>query len=383
MKIAIRDSLRQLALAIKMIRQKLVFRARFIQPTSLARECVHASEVEPEKIPLPPEFHARSRSYRTHPIAEFSREDACIYSFEHDFSVHEARFVRMRADTFLDVDHQARQPLPILSKPFTEKPTEERRTLVMPWGGGGASYGDFIIKLLPKLARLLDILPEDERGDVGICLPYFHQHAWATNYLALMGIKRTQILDGATTVMIPAGGRLVIGSGPQHGHGISHPQDVSAMIRMLHPNVPVPLDPPWRKIYISRKMGRKMLNEADLIIGLEKRGFEIVHLEEMPLSGQIQLFQEASIIVGPHGAGHANIIWSSPGTQLLEVFHPSWMHPCYALLSQMLGIRYDCLVGYEGNARGAWSERSRYGIFENPSISPDIFFHKIDSIISI
>jgi capsular polysaccharide biosynthesis protein len=380
MKIAIRDSLRHLALAMKLIRHRLVVRARFIQPSSLAGECVHASAVAPDKIRLPPEFRARSRSYRSHPMAEFAREDACICSFGHDLSVHEARFVRVRADTFIDVDHQARELLPILGKPFTEKPTEERKTLVMPWGGGGASYGDFIIKLLPKLARLLDALPEDECGDACVCLPHFHQYEWAVDYLSLMGIKRIRILDGANTVMIPAGGKLVLGTGPQLGHGISHPHDIIAMIRRLRQNAPVPLDPPWRKIYISRKMGRKMLNEADLIIGLEKRGFEIVHLEELSLSRQIKLFQEAAVITGPHGAGHANIIWSLPGTQLLEVFHPSWMHPCYALLSEILGLGYHCLVGHDGEAQGSWTEKSRYGIFEDPSIDSEVFFRKLDTI---
>lgn len=124
-----------------------------------------------------------------------------------------------------------------------------------------------------------------------------------------------------------------------------------------------------------------MANEGELIDGLRMRDFEIVFLEEFSLIEQIRLFQEAHIIVGPHGAGHSNIMWSAPGTHLLKVFHPSWMHPCYALLSGMKKIHYHCLVGYSGMSRGRWTGISYFGIFENPAIDPKILFEKIDHLL--
>ena len=378
--ILIRDSLRQFVLALQRIRHRLVVRVRFINTSSLQEQRIHAYPVDPEDMPLAAEFFARSNIYRSRPVVKFSREEAGIYRFGHGISIHEARFIRFQEDTLIDVGQQSRDPLSILRKPFAKKPTEERKRLLMPWDGGGASYGDFIIKVLPKLSRLLDAMPADARGDYDICLSHFHQCTWAVEYLALMGIEKARILDGNTTILVPEGGELILGTGPQLGHGIAHPSDIRAMMRRLNSSVPSPPVNPWRKIYISRKTGRKMLNEDELIRGLRERNFEIIHLEELSLGGQIKLFQEAAVIAGPHGAGHANIIWSSPGAQLLEVFHPSWMHPSYAILSGILGIGYHCLVGHKDDKKGSWTEKSRYGIFEDPSIDPEVFFRKLDTL---
>lgn len=383
MKIWIKDFLRQIILWIKMLRFKVLVRARFSQPPSLSHACRSVQIIAREKIGLPREFLALSHTYRSGSKPEFEEEEAYACSPDRQIRVHEAKFVSLGGGRYLDVGNQSHEPWPILRKPLAPKPTEMRTTLVMPWGSGGASYGDFIIKVLPKLARLLATIPESERADLGICLPYFHRHAWALDYLTLLGIGKHQILDGSTTILIPAGGELILGSGPKQGHGIAHPQDIREMIRQLAQNIPAPPLKPWRRLYISRNTGRKMANESALIGGLSQRGFEIVCLETLALHEQIRLFQEAAIIAGPHGAGHANIIWSSPGTQILEVFHPSWMHPCYAFLSEMLGIRHHCLVGYDGKSRGSWTERSRYGIFEDPEVAPGVFFQKLDSLISL
>jgi capsular polysaccharide biosynthesis protein len=215
---------------------------------------------------------------------------------------------------------------------------------------------------------------------LAVLLPDFHLHPWAMEYLSLLGIRANQVLDGGNRIVIPPHGKLVLGTGPSSAHGIAHPTDIAQLIKLLAPVLPPPPAKPWRRLYISRKMGRMMANERDLVAGLLARNFELIRLEDLPLMEQIRLFQEASYIVGPHGAGHANIMWSAPGTRILEVFHPSWMHPCYALLAKMRGIGHHSLVGFSGSSKGTWTPRSRFGIFEDPAIHPDVFFRKIDQI---
>jgi hypothetical protein len=336
----------------------------------------------PEVLPLPTEFRKRSSNYKKTGSASFGNEETYQASFPSEVSVHDAKLVRIAPNTFIDVGHQALEQWPILAHPFRLKPTRQCSKLLMPWGHGGASYGDFIIKVLPKLSRLLASVPAEERSSIGICLPHFTRHPWAVEYLALLGIDRKQIYDETTTVVVPSHGNVILGSGPATGHGISHPQDLRLMIQTLTGELQSVVPTPWRRLYISRKTGRSMSNESELIDGLRDRGFEILHLEELSLQEQISRFREASLVVGAHGAGHANIIWCIPGTHLVEVFHPSWMHPCYALLSQILGINYHCLVGEEDRSSGRWTEMSRYGIFENPAITPALLFNKIDSLIS-
>lgn len=381
MKVFFRDTLRQLARPFRRIRHQWQVRARFCQAVELQETTVTRRSVGPESLSLPKEFLARSRSYRRQECASFDGEEIHYCSFPHEVSVHEAKFIRLGPDRYLDAGLQSLEPWPILGGPFSPRASHSCAKLLVPWGHGGASYGDFLIKVLPKLARLLDAVPAGERTEVGVCLPHFTRHPWAMDYLRLLGLRDDQIHDESTTVIVPPHGTIILGSGPQAGHGIAHPADLRAMLGQLHHAKPPSDKPPWRRLYISRKTGRRMANEDDLLDGLAERGFECVQLEDLSLDEQISRFQEAAIIAGPHGAGHANILWASPGTRLLEVFHPDWMHPCYALLSQILGLHYHCLVGRSGGSRGSWTEKSRYGIFENPAIEAATFFDTLDTLI--
>ena len=79
-----------------------------------------------------------------------------------------------------------------------------------------------------------------------------------------------------------------------------------------------------RRIYISRRIAsqRRVINEVALIKLLKKRSFDIVVLEEMTVAEQAKLFNNASVVVGPHGAGLTNLLFCQPLTQVLEIINP-------------------------------------------------------------
>ena len=81
----------------------------------------------------------------------------------------------------------------------------------------------------------------------------------------------------------------------------------------------------YEKIYISRSDSahRKILNEIELIELLKKLNFQIITLSEMNIFDQINLFKKAKVIIGYHGAGFANLVFSSPKIKVVEI-HP---HP--------------------------------------------------------
>jgi capsular polysaccharide biosynthesis protein len=65
------------------------------------------------------------------------------------------------------------------------------------------------------------------------------------------------------------------------------------------------------KIYVSRTKTRRSIRGENLIEEyLSNRGFAIIYSEELTFEDQIQIFTKAKIIVGLHGAGLANTIWS-------------------------------------------------------------------------
>jgi hypothetical protein len=82
---------------------------------------------------------------------------------------------------------------------------------------------------------------------------------------------------------------------------------------------------PQRRIYVSRKLttARRVINDDAVVELLRDFDFETIHLEQMPLTEQIKIFRESNVIIGPHGAGLANIVFSSPGITLIEFLQES------------------------------------------------------------
>ncbi|WP_193556156.1 glycosyltransferase family 61 protein [Paenibacillus ginsengarvi] len=101
------------------------------------------------------------------------------------------------------------------------------------------------------------------------------------------------------------------------------------------------------RLFISRARAskRKLLNEAELMNHLSKRGFRSVELETMPVAEQIKLFASAEIVIGPHGAGLTNLLFCKPGTKVIELFSPNHMHTCYPVVSHHTGLEHYYLVG--------------------------------------
>lgn len=75
------------------------------------------------------------------------------------------------------------------------------------------------------------------------------------------------------------------------------------------------------KIYISRGKARhmKVLNESELEDILIPRGFIKVFTEDLTFDEQVQLLNNASIVISSHGSGLANVIFMQPGTHMINL----------------------------------------------------------------
>jgi len=101
------------------------------------------------------------------------------------------------------------------------------------------------------------------------------------------------------------------------------------------------------RIYISRALAntRRVLNEAEVIGLLAKRGFTSYRLEDMRWLDQVRLFADAEIVVGAHGAGFTNCVFSQPGTRIIEFIEPSYVYPCFYWQALACDQEYWYLVG--------------------------------------
>lgn len=99
-------------------------------------------------------------------------------------------------------------------------------------------------------------------------------------------------------------------------------------------------------LYVSRRRApaRRLAGEERLEADLVARGFEVVHGQDLSLPEQIARFARAEIIVGPHGAGLANLVWAEPPCRLVEVFPAGMFNDCYARLALQSGHDYRWLV---------------------------------------
>lgn len=60
----------------------------------------------------------------------------------------------------------------------------------------------------------------------------------------------------------------------------------------------------------------------------------------MSLLEQIQLFANAEIVIGPHGAGMANILFCDPGTKVVELFSRDMRNYCMLNIAEIVGLDY-------------------------------------------
>lgn len=108
----------------------------------------------------------------------------------------------------------------------------------------------------------------------------------------------------------------------------------------------IPLKPcqPHRRLYVPRNVGsRKVANEPDLYPILQRHGFELYLPDKS--DDQAQIFHEAAIVIAPHGAALANLVFCQPGSIVLELMSVEHIKPYFYALAQVAGLNHGYIVG--------------------------------------
>lgn len=99
--------------------------------------------------------------------------------------------------------------------------------------------------------------------------------------------------------------------------------------------------PRSKKVFINREKGRRaLIDENRGLETLKDRGFEILNLEKMTVSTAASIFNSAEFVLGPHGAGFSNLVFSRPKTKVLESFSRH-VSSEFFLLSQEIGAEHE------------------------------------------
>ncbi len=118
------------------------------------------------------------------------------------------------------------------------------------------------------------------------------------------------------------------------------------------------------RIYVSRaKAGRRRVgNEAELRTALAAVGFETVYAEDLTWEEQIAVFRAARVVVAPHGAGLANLVFCAPGARVVELVGRGYFNPTFWRLAALRGLDYRPLVSGDGERLGETREFNRADI---------------------
>ncbi len=100
-----------------------------------------------------------------------------------------------------------------------------------------------------------------------------------------------------------------------------------------------------RRIFISRKKTRRLLNEIEVERTLIGYGFKKVYFEDIPLCQQWSLAKNAEAIVAIHGAALFNLVFNRNSVKLVELFHPGYFVHGYRQLVNAIGGTWCGVTG--------------------------------------
>lgn len=106
-----------------------------------------------------------------------------------------------------------------------------------------------------------------------------------------------------------------------------------------------------RLLYVSRRhaKSRRLMNEDDLCAALATEfGVDRIDNEMMSLIEQVQCYRDATVIIGPHGAGLTNLLFASRPSLLIE-FYCLQRQFFFEDAARCLGVRYEAIEGERVN----------------------------------
>lgn len=103
----------------------------------------------------------------------------------------------------------------------------------------------------------------------------------------------------------------------------------------------------FKKVFIDRSDSKlkhcKLINNNEIKRFLKSKGFKIITLSNLNFKKQISIFNNAEIIVGPHGAGFANLVFCKKNTKVIELRPKNHPNRVYERVSGINKLNYKLI----------------------------------------
>lgn len=237
--------------------------------------------------------------------------------------------VRLDHMDCLDLDYGARGAL----RGWTGEETSIGHAAAL-WSHRWMGYYHWLIDVAPKIAAI------QASAGAGImdCRWVFPRsgEAYESEILAMLGVPEMDVIDSLRyrSVQVESISMVAL-------PGWYQIQPAAALLRERL--LPFGESGLGERIFLKRRGRRACINEDEALRFLKPRGFVMVEDEPRSVAAQIGIFKSAKLIVAPHGAALANLLWCSAGSRVIECFARGYCPEYYENLAAFSGIDYACV----------------------------------------
>ncbi len=192
------------------------------------------------------------------------------------------------------------------------------------------NYYHWMVETVPRI-RYLKKYEQTTGNKVTLIVP--DTLPWVKETLELLDWPTARVRYGNNSIYQI--NRLVIPSFPNQQSA-----DYQWLRNKMLPDSVTP-QPEITNVYISRSnaIERRVVNERELVDTLSQYGFTRYWPEKHSMQTNLQVFYQADIILGPHGAGLTDLIFSDDGL-VIELFGSKIKGP-YKRLAAITGTDYE------------------------------------------
>ncbi len=231
----------------------------------------------------------------------------------------------------------------IYTQLYLPKPVKLDKNVALLLTAGGETYYHWMFDILPRfyLIQKAGLIKSIDYFIVPEVLQRFQKES-----LELLNIRADQIIEVKSEDFFVQAKNLFVPSLPSLLGTVN--KWATDFLKENFLSLSLPKISASDHIYISRKNAnaRVLLNEDSLINMLCSYGFDIIHAENYSFLEQVAIFANAKIIVSPHGSGLSNIVFSKPGTSVIELFSDDFVVPCFWIIANNSLMKY--FYGHDG-----------------------------------
>ena len=220
--------------------------------------------------------------------------------------------------------------------------------LILSQGGSGIeNYFHWLFDILPKIIICLKIY-----NIKNIDFLYLSKlKSWQKDILNLMGINNYKILDSNKYRHVQAK-KIIAVDHPWYEKGfvLQEANNIPKWIVLSLRNIFLTKSENFNsatKIFIDRSESKfnhcKIINDEEISKYLISKGFVKYKVGQLNFQKQIHLFKNAKIIIGPHGAAFANLIFCNPKTKIIEIKPKNRENYVNKKISQYLDLDYSLI----------------------------------------